>query len=154
MSATDIALITNLLGRYTHIVDTEPIAGVAQLFWDDATLISPDGQRHTGIDAIVAWFERWDTTMRAPVTELRHRITSPHIDVTGSTARARCYVDADALTRNHLIAIRGRYIDELERRHDEWRFTQRHIEAWTPPARTPLPASAPSTSPTVRSAQG
>lgn len=141
MTGSDIALITNLLGRYCHVVDTHPIDDVRDLFWGDATLISPDGQHHEGIEAITAWYRHWDSTMRAPVTELRHRITSPHVTVTGDHATAVSYLDADAITRHHLITIRGRYTDELQRRNDHWRFTRRHIETWTHPDRSPLAAN-------------
>lgn len=143
MSASDIALITNLLGRYCHIVDAQPIDDVRELFWGDATLtVSPDTEPVAGIDDILGWYRDWDRTMRSPVSELRHRITSLAITTDGDRASALSYLDADAIAKGKLIAIRGRYVDELERRDGEWRFSRRHIDGWTSPARTPLPAPA------------
>lgn len=133
--ASDHEQITGLIARYCPIVDREPAAVIADLFWDDAVL--EFNGTHEGRAAIVAAYEDWIAKMREPVDELRHLIYQPAITVDGGRASAETYFDADAVTRKsrRLVELRGVYRDALERRDGVWRFARREIVGMTPKPR-------------------
>lgn len=125
--SSDRDLILNHLARYCFAVDEDDADTIAALFWDDAVL-EFDGI-HRGRDAIRQCFAAWIRHRRDPVTSLRHLLHQPLVDIDGDGARARSYVDADALTRRsgRAVHLRAVYEDRLQRRAGEWRFAARRI---------------------------
>jgi len=130
MSA-DIIAIEQQLNRYCHKLDQGDVAAVVALFAEDGVLIPEyEGSgSHAGRDAILAWYTRYSAQATAGVRGLRHKISTPMIDVTGDTAASVCYLDADSVdpeTGARSLAG-GRYEDKLVRREGTWLISERRI---------------------------
>lgn len=127
MDTQGITEITNLLGRYCHLVDRGDIEQIPELFWPDSVLHF--NGTHEGIDQVLASYRTWKTEARDPVENLRHMIFSPEITIDGDQATAVCYFNADCTARRSgkEILIKGRYEDRLSRRDGTWRLTERRI---------------------------
>jgi hypothetical protein len=77
----------------------------------------------------LSWYTHYDRTLRANVRYLRHKISCPAIEVSGSTATSVCYLDADAIPTgfDEPIVLVGRYDDELVKDEGRWWFKERKI---------------------------
>lgn len=130
---TDHERITAHLARYCHIVDNDDAETIADLFWDDATLVL-NGE-HTGRAAVIAAYQDWIGWRREPVEQLRHMIFAPDIEINGEQATVRTYFNAHCFSRKSKrpILIRGIYRDEMAKRGGEWRFLRRAIDVYPDP---------------------
>lgn len=131
MAQSDHELIQQLLARYCFVTDTGSAEELGALFWDDATVLFGENT-NAGREAFERGFNAWIVKMRDPVEGLRHVLHSPWIEITGDTASARAYYDADGHSRKsgRRIHLRGMYIDDLHKRDGEWRFLCREIQIW------------------------
>lgn len=127
----DIVAITQLLNRYCHHLDRGEVEALLRLFADDAVLIPEyEGSgEHTGMDAIRAWYQTYARNVVGGTSGLRHKISTPMIDVDGDRATSVCYLDADSVSRESgkRSLAGGRYEDELRREGDGWRLVRRRI---------------------------
>ena len=127
----DQMAIQQLLHRYCHALDRGNVEEVVELFHSDAVLLPAyeSDARHVGRDAVRDWYTNYDRTLRANVRYLRHKISCPAIEVSGSTATSVCYFDADAIPTgsDESIVLLGRYEDELVKDAGCWWFKERKI---------------------------
>jgi hypothetical protein len=127
----DWMAIQQLLHEYCHALDRGSIEEVVELFHPDAVLLPAyeSDARHVGRDAVRDWYTNYDHTLRANVRYLRHKISSPAIEVSGNEATSVCYFDADAIPTGSdaSIVLLGRYEDELVKDAGRWRFKERKI---------------------------
>jgi hypothetical protein len=127
----DQIAIQQLLHRYCHALDRGSVDEVVELFHRDAVLLPAyeSDARHVGHEAVRGWYENYDRTLRANVRYLRHKISCPAIEVSGSTATSVCYLDADAIPAGfeEPIVLVGRYDDKLVKDAGRWWFKERKI---------------------------
>jgi ketosteroid isomerase-like protein len=123
--ADDEAAILRTLTEYCFTCDDARFDALAECFTEDATLVVP-GEVVQGRAAIAAWF----AVAQGP----SHR-RGKHL-----TANVRCELDGDRATvvadfawlrfsHGKLVpGTTGRYVDEMERSGDRWRFHRREIQ--------------------------
>jgi len=127
----DLLAIEQLLHRYCHVLDRGTVDEIAELFHRDAVLLPvyESDDRHVGREAVRSWYAHYDETLRTGVRYLRHKIECPVIEISGDTATAISYLDADAIhkeTDEPMIFI-GRYDDIFVRDEGRWWFKERKI---------------------------
>lgn len=78
-----------------------------------------------GVDVITAYM----TEVHAPMGHTLHRLSNHAIEVSGSTARARTYVDAVLMAADGATGVNavGFYDDELVNGPDGWRILRRRF---------------------------
>ncbi|MEM7469482.1 MAG: nuclear transport factor 2 family protein [Pseudomonadota bacterium] len=125
--------ITNLLGKYCHLVDRGQPQEVAQLFAEDAVLLPKyDGPyRVEGRDAIQGWYQFYTDNFKVGIRHLKHLIHSIVIDVddSGVKASGMCYLTAYLISNADGMAhqAQGTYFDTYVQQNGEWLFSQREI---------------------------
>ncbi|MCS6925158.1 MAG: nuclear transport factor 2 family protein [Candidatus Binatia bacterium] len=127
----DYIAIQQLLHKYCHAVDRGTADEVAELFHPDGVLCPryESDERYEGREAVRGWYARYMENFRTKVRYLRHKITSPVIDITGDEATSVCYLDADSvsLSSNQPSVAFGRYEDKLIKDGGRWWFKERTI---------------------------
>lgn len=127
----DHLAITQLLHQYCHAVDRGAADDVAALFHRNAVLLPryESGDRYEGREAVRGWYQRYMENFRAKVRSLRHKVTSPVIEITGREATSVCYLDADYITEstNQANVAFGRYDDKFIKDEGRWWFKERTI---------------------------
>lgn len=128
----DVVAIEQLLYRYAHVLDRGTLDDVMPLFCDDAVLVvDSDGAetRHEGADGVRAWLQTHHYDRAGRIRHLRHKVSTPMIDVAGDTATSVSYLDADGVdTRTDSSRVTtGRYEDRLRRSGDTWRISERRL---------------------------
>lgn len=120
------AACTRLLHAYGRAIDWNDEAGLAQLFWPDAT-IDLGFFAGNGEEAVIFLMAN------AAMSERRYHATSNIcLQVFGDQALADscCITHAVAAAEagsNGWQTFYGRYLDRLERRDGEWRFAERRF---------------------------
>lgn len=121
--------IENLLYCYAARIDAGNLEGVADLFREGA-IIGPDGTENRGYEAVLALYR--SSTRIYPDTGTpctRHVTSNAMIEVDEDHHQASChsyFTVLQALPDFPLqTIIAGRYEDEFERIHGEWRFRSR-----------------------------
>ena len=131
MSAEDYIAIQQLLHKYGHMVDRGTADEVAALFHEDAVMLElwESDQPIEGREAIRAWYDNYNKTFRSEVRYLRHKMESPHIEISGNTATSTCFMDADFIvaSKNEPIVGVGRYDDEFIKDNGQWWFKKRTV---------------------------
>ena len=131
MSAEDTIAIQQLLHKYGHTVDRGTADEVAALFHENAVLLAryESDQPIEGREAIRAWYDNYMNTFRSGVRYLRHKIESPHIEISGNTATSTCFMDSDFIdvSKNEPIIGIGRYDDAFIKDNGQWLFKERTI---------------------------
>ncbi len=146
----DTLVIHDHLNRYCHAVDRGTADDVANLFHADGAMVPvfQGAPAVVGRDTIRAWYAEFNKVFQSDqVKYMRHRISSPIVDVDGDTATACCYFDAEYLMVGEPApkTIVGRYDDTLVKENGRWTFTERQIIGYYEYARTgytELPAQA------------
>ena len=111
---------------YKHMLDQRDFAGYASLFTEDAEWIGNLGKvvGPQQIEQLLTeTLEVWDDDRE----RTHHLVLHPVIDVDGDTATAESswgYVTRDEGDAPVLLML-GRYLDELRRTPDGWRFSRR-----------------------------
>ncbi len=127
----DLIAIHNLLNQYCHAVDRGSVDDIMAVFHSQAVLRPTymGDEAHKGAEAVRAWYTRYDQTVRASVSRMRHKITSPYVEVRGDEATAVSYLDADFVpTKSDRMGLAtGCYEDRLKKENGEWRIIERVI---------------------------
>lgn len=133
LTVDDRLLLTDLVHRYAVLVDDRDAAGVAALFAEDGSLVSPDPPRT--LEPVVEHLGRAGVERAiAPIVTLEasvHAITGVVFDPgdTPGTASGRITCSAHHLSR-HEDTLRDvvwvvRYRDSYRRTDEGWRFVRR-----------------------------
>jgi uncharacterized protein (TIGR02246 family) len=123
--ADDEAAILRTLTEYCFACDDGRFDALAECFTDDATLVVP-GEAVQGRAAIEAWFVGAQGT---PKQRGKHITANVQCDLDGD--RAGVVADFAWLRFSHgklVPGTTGRYVDEMERSGDRWRFRRREIQ--------------------------
>lgn len=114
--------IGRLMADYCHFVDDRDLDAWLALFTDDAVLtIRHD--RHVGRNQIGTWITH---ATSAPEARSRHFATNLAVDYDSDT-HATCRSDFLVVARGGILAA-GRYVDDVVRIGDLWRFQTRWIQ--------------------------
>ncbi|MBV9825067.1 MAG: nuclear transport factor 2 family protein [Alphaproteobacteria bacterium] len=119
--------INDLFVRYTTALDAGEVETVLGCFTADAMLQSPAIGTRSGTAAIRDFAERF-AAMRSAGTQFRHLITNLAVEISGTEARATCYLLV-YITRDGKSAPLppGRYECDLTKHNDTWRFRRRVV---------------------------
>jgi hypothetical protein len=116
--------IRDLSAEYNHCADTGNGDRHAQLYTEDGEFEIAGDRVYRGREQLAA--------LTSSTTILAHSTTDPVIEIDGDTARqtSRLLLTSKPQdgSANEFIAT-GRYIDELSRTPDGWRFHKRRIES-------------------------
>lgn len=128
----DIVAIEQLLYRYAHVLDRGTLHEVMPVFAADAVLIvdnSGNETRHEGAAAVGAWLQEYHYDEAERIRNMRHKISTPLIDVEGDSATAVSYLDADGVdnTNDRGRLTVGRYEDVLARSEAGWVIRRRKL---------------------------
>jgi ketosteroid isomerase-like protein len=121
--------IENLIVTYTHLVDAGDFAGLDALL-ADATFTG-SGTPVSGPGAIEKMFRDTVIVYEDGTPRTKHLATNIIINLEedAGTAAARSYVTvlqaAPGFSLQTIAA--GRYLDRFQRRHGQWRFTERRV---------------------------
>jgi ketosteroid isomerase-like protein len=147
----DRQAIENLVASYAYFIDVgwagagaDP-AQVAQLFSDDAELISDDQGAVTGRSAILAWAQGIATMAGLLVS---HTLATPQIEIRGDEAEGRWHgIVGMRIGEASPAWLVGNYDYEFVRTGQGWRISRQHFRtafqaafdgsAWAP---GPLPS--------------
>ena len=119
-----------LLSRYCFALDGGKLEELGSLFHRDAafSVSFESGQKHTGRDTIQAWYNRFFEQRPGQYRHMRHKIFAPLLTVTGDTATASTYFDADSVEEDgNVRVVSGRYDDVLVKEQGKWFFKDRTI---------------------------
>ena len=134
----DKMAITDVIHEYVDCVDRRDFAGVLDCFHEDATYQYLEG----GEPIPVAMFFEGQADAGTGFRETMHHLTNIRIKLSGETALAQTYIlahhrmkadcpDLPPLFPNkgeeYGVVIGARYVDEMERRNDTWKISQRAL---------------------------
>lgn len=124
MSATDdLVAIWNLDAAYCHRIDAGDGDGYADLFTDDGVFEIVGLNTASGREELAANARMFPQFM--PAT--RHQIHDTHVELDGDRARQTAYLSVVATGAEPRIVQTGRYVDELVRTADGWRYARRTL---------------------------
>lgn len=130
VATSDYEGARQLLSRYCFALDRGNLDELVSLFHHDAvfSVSFENGQQHTGRETIRAWYERFFQQRPGQYRHMRHKIYEPLLTVTGNTATASTYFDADSVEGDGRVrVVAGRYDDTLVQEHGQWFFKERTI---------------------------
>ena len=125
--------VRQVLSRYCFALDRGKMDELAPLFHRNAmfAVSFENGQTHTGRETIQAWYEKFFQQRPDQYRHMRHKIYEPLVTVTGNTATAATYFDADSIGPDDKIyVIAGRYDDTLIKEDGQWFFQNRTISVF------------------------
>jgi 3-phenylpropionate/cinnamic acid dioxygenase small subunit len=123
--ADDEAAIGRTLTEYCFTCDDARFDELGECFTEDATLVVP-GDVVEGRAAIVAWYE---TAQGHPKQRGKHLTANVVCDVEGDRASVVADFAWLRFSKGQLVpGTIGRYVDELVRGTDRWRFERREIQ--------------------------
>jgi len=131
----DDLAIRRTLAIYCHHCDDGAFAELVDQFTPHGSF-SYQGEVVTGHEHLRAWFE----TRQPPARRGKHLTTNSVIDIDGDRAHAVSdfmflrLVDGSA---SPVIAIAGRYRDELHRIGDRWLFDRREVQVMSVASEAP-----------------
>ena len=120
----DVHCIEQVLNQYAIGLDTLQIPLMERCFTEDAHIEIPGA----GVVSRAAYAATCRENL-ARLDATHHQLGPATVEVTGDTARARCYLTAqhalDSLAPDGLLTIGAWYDDELLRTADGWKITRR-----------------------------
>ena len=120
--------IRDLVAAYAHCADGGRFDALVGLFADDGVLETPDGQQHTGAEAIRAFLTGTKTRLAAAtsVPLIRHHVSNLRIEVESRDAAtgAAYFLVVTERGPDHW----GVYRDRFARVGDRWLFRQRRVK--------------------------
>lgn len=133
--------IVELHIRYATALDTRDWDLMRTVFAEDGHADFWVGGIHDGIESILhgcaSIMENLDAT--------QHAISNHHIELSGDTATAQCYVVAGHIVTaaggGPTCTVRGKYEDELVRTQDGWRLARRILTVFWSEGNTGIFAS-------------
>lgn len=121
----DRQAIANQLGHFARIIDARDWAAVGEVFAPDVSFDYGDGREQAGLAAMRDQF----SSHLDGCGPSQHLIGSVTIDLDGTTATSRAYVQARHQGRapdaGRIFDTHGDYIDRWERRSEGWRIVRR-----------------------------
>ncbi len=124
MSDTDRRDITATLVAYATAIDTKDWALFRSVFADDC-VFDGGGHRMEGVEQLTEHMR----VLHEPLDRSLHHLGNFVIDVDGATARAKTYLDAVLVQRNHptgpMLRVTGSYDDALIQRAGRWVISRR-----------------------------
>lgn len=127
----DIKEIEQVLYHCCHAVDRGEADAFVDLFHPDGVFVVTweENGRHAGHGQIRQWVTNYHQTLRAAMKYLRHKITSPAIQVIDDCATAHSYLDVEALPESGdkvLVSV-CRYEDKLVKYKGRWRLMEKVV---------------------------
>jgi 3-phenylpropionate/cinnamic acid dioxygenase small subunit len=123
--ADDEAAITRLLTEYCFTCDDARFDDLGECFTEDATVLVP-GAVVEGRAAIVAWFEQ---AQGHPKQRGKHLTSNVQCAIDGDRATVLADFAWLRFSKGTLVpGTIGRYVDELVRGRQGWRFQRREIQ--------------------------
>ena len=121
--------VRQVVARYCHALDQGRLDEVGALFHRNAVFAVSfeGGQKHTGREAIQAWYERFFRERPGEFRHMRHKIFEPVVTVKGATAVSSTYFDAESVENGTIGVAVGRYDDTLVKEQGRWLFKERTI---------------------------
>jgi uncharacterized protein (TIGR02246 family) len=120
--------VRRTLAEYSQWCDDGEFGSWAELFTQDARLVL-GGQATEGRGAIRRYMEQ----LQPPEARGKHITSNTTIAVVGDVATATTdYLFVRATPTGLALIAAGRYVDELVRGEDRWRFSQREITLLLP----------------------
>jgi hypothetical protein len=122
--ADDLA-IRRTLAIFCHHVDDGDFADLVDQFTPDGTF-SYQGEEVTGHEHLRAWF----AGKQPPERRGKHLTTNTAVDIDGDRARAQSdfmFLQLLEGSTNPVIAIAGRYRDQLHRVGERWLIDRREV---------------------------
>jgi 3-phenylpropionate/cinnamic acid dioxygenase small subunit len=120
--------IRETIAGYAHCVDGGRFDELVELFTPDGVLEVEDETAHRGRDAIRDFVTGTGRDLAAGTAgppRIRHHVSNVLIELNGpDRARARCYFLA---VTDRGVDHWGRYLDDLVRAGDGWRFARRRV---------------------------
>ena len=119
----DRHLISDCLIRYARGVDRLDVGLIHSAFWEDAV------NTHGPISGTIEQFAKaWLPTQR-PSDVYFHLISNQTIEIRGDLANCEAYFIAAVKNSDKELTelLGGRYIDEFQKRKDEWRIQARLV---------------------------
>ena len=126
----DVIEIEQLLNRYCHAVDRGSVSDIMDVFHRDAVLLPryQSEESFKGQDAVRGWYENYEKTVTAQTRTLRHKISTPMIQLSGNLATSVCYLDLDWIADSGgTFQILGQYQDKLIKEEGRWWIAERII---------------------------
>ncbi len=118
----DRQAISDLRGRYCHVLDARQWDDLADLFTEDGEF---QGLAHvTGRAAIHRFFS---TTVQNLAEGFWHFCTNATTDLAGDTATGRISMQYLSVKKGVSYVSAGHYDDELRRENGVWKFRKRRI---------------------------
>jgi ketosteroid isomerase-like protein len=119
--------IRHLLSRYPFSLDDRDMAGLADIFTDDARLRWSDGQEADGIDAIMTSY-RSQLGWLGVGGHYMHQWLIDDLDAEGGRARGRLRAHAEVAMGGRTRIIGLLYSDAYRRTERGWRISARSID--------------------------
>jgi 3-phenylpropionate/cinnamic acid dioxygenase small subunit len=125
--------IRRTLADYCHFIDDQYLDHWADLFTSDATFTLLGRELGPGREVLRAFAHR---RFAADPNSSKHVTTNTAISITGDRAKARSdFMVLMASPDGPVLRVAGRYVDELVREVDRWRFARRDVivpPGWAP----------------------
>ena len=121
----DVEAVRRTVLRYFRGTDTRDVELVASTYHPDAVDVRGD---RTLRGPTIA--EELAASSAKSMLQMRHHVTTHHIEVTGATATSEAYclgIHKTAGEPSKRLQTSGRYVDTLERRDGEWRIARREV---------------------------
>lgn len=124
LSSNDLVEINHLYARYNTAIDTGDADGFAACF-------VPDGHFDSGMSVIegqegIAGFA---AQTHSAMPGMRHNATNIVIDGDSSNATGSAFLIGYLVDGGYKVIVTGRYLDELTKTGEGWRFTKRVFRA-------------------------
>ncbi len=127
--ARDKTSIAELIAQYNFAIDHEDYQGWADCFAPAGIFDGVIGKfdAHRDLDRFVTEVKR----LSADSPNLRHYVSNILSEVSGDTARSKCFLLMTSTTKEGgtKIAIAGEYEDQLVKHDGKWLFSYRKVRA-------------------------
>ena len=127
--ARDKTAIAELIAQYNFAIDHEDYQGWADCFAPAGIFDGVIGKfdAHRDLDRFVTEVKR----LSADSPNLRHYVSNILSEVSGDTARSKCFLLMTSTTKEGgtKIAIAGEYEDQLVKHDGKWLFSYRKVRA-------------------------
>ena len=127
--ARDKTTIAELIAQYNFAIDHEDYQGWADCFAPAGIFDGVIGKfdAHRDLDRFVTEVKR----LSADSPNLRHYVSNILSEVSGDTARSKCFLLMTSTTKEGgtKIAIAGEYEDQLVKHDGKWLFSYRKVRA-------------------------
>lgn len=120
LDTSDLIEILQLYAKYNTAIDTGDGAGFGRCFVADGHFDSGIGV-HEGHDAIAEFANKTHENMPG----MRHNTTNIVVEGDGDAATGSGFLIGYLVDGGYKPIVTGRYLDELARTGDGWRFTKR-----------------------------